>query len=132
MLALPKNNQELATEYELLRQEIEGIDNQIKQLQEHHSSLLIAKESIESIKNQSGAELLVPGGAGVYFNALLNNDNTCLLNVGANIIIEMSIKKALNTINERIEQALRMIVNLNDEAESMVKRVQDIEKALRS
>lgn len=117
-------------EYEYLRQEINAIDNQIKQLQEHHESLVIAREALNSIEGEKDSELLVPGGAGVYFNATLTNDESCLVNVGANVIIEMNLDKGKKTINERIEQALSMIVELNEEADKRVNQLRQIEAAV--
>lgn len=117
-------------EYEYLRQEINAIDNQIKQLQEHHEALVTAREALNSIKGEKDSDLLIPGGAGVYFNAKLTNDQSCLVNVGADIIIEMSLKKGKKTINERVEQALSMIVELNEEAENRVQKLRQIEAAV--
>ncbi len=124
------NLQELANEYEYLRQEVSAIDNQIRELQNHHNSLLLAKESIDSIKNKNGAEILVPGGAGVYFYTSLSNDKSCLVEVGSNIFIEMNIIRAKKTISERIDQVLKMIVQLNEEADAIVNRLQQIEQLI--
>ena len=98
------NNEELLFEYELLRQEIAGIDMQIKELQEHHNALLLTRESIEELKKQKNAELFVPSGAGVYFNAQLKDNTSCLVNVGANVIVEIEglpLKDALQTFEKR-------------------------------
>ena len=134
MLALPNNepDQNLMIEYELTRQEIAAIDQQIKQLQEHHAGLLGAKEGLESLKGQAGSELLIPGGAGIYFNTTLSNDKSALINVGANILVEMNLVKATKTINERVDQALSMIFKLNEEAELMIGRLQQLEMAIQS
>jgi len=126
------NTQDLIMEYEMIRQEVANIDAQIRQLQEHHEALIVAKESINSIKGNKGSEMLVPGGAGVYFNTSLNNDKSCLVNVGANVIIEMNIKKADKTISDRVDQALSMIVKLNEEADMMVQRLRLIESVIQS
>jgi prefoldin alpha subunit len=118
-------SQDLMMQYELIRQEINGIDEQIKQLQQHHSELNIALEGINGLGGAK--ELFVPGGAGVYFNASLVNDESCLVSVGAGVIIEMDLVKAEKTIKDRMEQALSMIVKLNSEAEQMVLSLQQIE-----
>ena len=131
-MASELNPQELMMEYEYLRQEISSIDGQIRQLQEHHEALLITREGIISIKGSKDREILIPGGAGVHFNATLTNDTSCLVNVGSNIIIEMGVKKAQDTINERVEQALSMIVQLNQEAEARVQRLRQIEMVIQS
>ena len=55
-----QGSQELLMEYEYLRQEISAIDNQIRQLQEHHESLMITRESVLSIGGNKDNELLVP------------------------------------------------------------------------
>ena len=131
MLTLPNNN-ELITEYELLRQEITNIDAQIRDLQAHHTSLLTAKESINGLKNIKERELLVPGGAGIYFNAYIKDNKSCLVNVGANIIIEMNFIKADKVISERVDQALSMIIKLNENADMMVQRLRQIESTIQA
>ena len=124
------SQQELLVEYDLARQEIAAIDQQIKQLQDHHASLIATREVIESVKNHKGSQVLVPTGGGAYLSAELINDQSFLINVGANILIEMSYDKALKTINERVDQVLSMILKLNEEAELIVQRVQQIELTL--
>lgn len=126
------NSQDLMMEYELIRQDIASIDDQIRQLQEHHASLIASREAIDSLKDGSGRELFVPGGSGVYFNALINSGDSFLINVGANVLVEMGRDRALKTIDERVEQALSMIVRLNEEADALVNRVRQIEGVLSS
>lgn len=124
--------QELMVEYELMRQEISAIDKQIMQLQQHHQELLISRQGITSIKEKKDSEVLVPAGAGVYFTTSLKNDKACLVNVGSNVLIEMKLDKAKKTIDERIDQALSMIVKLNEDADAMVMRLRQIETVVYS
>ncbi|HLE05754.1 MAG TPA: prefoldin subunit alpha [Candidatus Nanoarchaeia archaeon] len=126
------NSQDLMMEYELIRQDISSIDEQIRQLQEHHASLIASREAIDSLKDGSGRELFVPSGSGVYFNAVINSSDSFLVNVGANVLIEMGRVHAIETIDERVEQALSMIVRLNEEADALVNRVKQIESVLSS
>jgi len=133
---MPKNNQaqvnpqDLVMEYEYIRQEIGAIDAQIRQLQEHHESLIASRETINSVKGFKGSDILIPGGAGVYFNTTLSDDKNVLVNVGANVIVEMNLKKAEKTISERVDQALSMIVKLNEDADAMMTRLQQIDSLL--
>ncbi len=133
---MPKNNQlnsqDLMMQYELIRQEVNAIDEQIKELQQHHSNLAVALDGINGLGKSIGSELFVPGGAGVYFKASLADDKACLVNVGADVIIEMNMSKAEQTIKDRMEQALSMIVKLNGEAEQMVLSLKQIESIIQA
>lgn len=124
------NHQELALQYEYLRQEVGSIDEQIKRLQDHHVELLQTKEGINELKKAGKAELMIPTGAGVYFNGQLTNNKTCLVNVGADVLIEMGLKKADKVISDRVDQVLSLIVQLNDEAEQLVKQLRQIESMI--
>lgn len=124
------DQQELRVEYDLTRQEIAAIDQQVKQLQEHHNALLATKEALKSVKDAEDSEVLIPTGAGVYFNAQLTSVNSFLINVGSNVLIEMNHEKAVKTVEDRVDQVLSMILKLNEEAEAMVQRMQQIELAL--
>lgn len=126
------NSQDLMMEYELIRQDISSIDEQIRQLQEHHASLIASRDAIDSLRDGSGRELFVPSGSGVYFNAVINSGDSFLVNVGANVLVEMGRDRALRTIDERVEQALSMIVRLNEEADALVNRVKQIEQVLQA
>ncbi len=117
---------DLAVEYEWLNQQLALIDQEIRSLEEQHSMLVLTKESIEAIKGSANSEVLIPGGAGVYFKGLLTNDSLCLVNVGANVIIEMSVDKALRVVSERIDQLLSLIVQLNNEGERLFERLNNI------
>lgn len=124
------NPQELLVEYEYLREEVAGIDEQIRSLQEHHASLVGARESIFGFKGANGSELFIPCGAGVYFNSVLNNDSSFLINVGSNVIIEMPRDKAEKVLSERVDQVLSMIVRFNEDADNLVNRMHEIELLL--
>ncbi len=117
---------DLAVEYEWLNQQLTLIDQEIRSLEEQHSMLVLTKESIEAIKGSANSEVLIPGGAGVYFKGLLTNDSSCLVNVGANVIIEMSVDKALRVVSERIDQLLSLIVQLNNEGERLFERLNNV------
>ncbi len=118
---------ELALEYEYLRQEIEEIDREIKELQSHQSILLTTLETIEKLRTAQDRKALIPLGGGVYTHAITKDTSSVLVNVGANVLIEMPVKKAEKIINERIDQITSMIVKLNDEANEFLKRMQEIE-----
>lgn len=124
------NSDELLAEYEYLRQEVGLIDGQIRELQDHHSSLVGARETVNGLKVKKDSELLIPAGSGFYFNASLASADSFVVNVGAGVLIEMSLDKAEKVLNERIEQALSMVVKLNEDAESMIGRMRQIEDNL--
>jgi len=121
---------ELAVEYEYLRQEVAAIDKEIKELQEHQQVLLTTLESIKELKTLKDRPALVPIGGGVYANTIVGNTDVFLVEVGANIFIEMPIKKAERVISDRIDQITSMVVKLDEEANAYVNRMREIEEQL--
>lgn len=123
-------NDDLLVEYDFLRQEVGEIDRQIRELQEHHANLLNARDSVVELKNGKGKDLLIPAGAGFYFNASLSSESSFVVNVGASVYIEMPVEKAEKVLLDRIDQALGMIIKLNEDAEAFINRLRLIEDEL--
>ncbi len=126
----PEEMQELAVQYEIIRQEINNIDAQIKELQLRHEDLELVKEGVTGIKGKAESEALVPVGAGVYVKGRITDGKTCLVNIGANVIIEKPIDEALALIKKQIENMTNTIVKLNDNAEQLVGQLMEIEPLL--
>lgn len=124
--------QELAVQYEMYRRELEAIDSQIKELQLRHSDLELTHDSVSAVEGRSGSEVLLPLGAGVYVRSQVSESKVCLVNIGANIIIEKPIQDALKMIKEQKERIMNTIVKLNDEAESFVSQMMEIEPQIMS
>jgi len=119
--------QELMIQYELLKREVTNIDAQIRELQLKHNELEMVKQGIKAIKGQSQNEILVPAGAGLYVKSKLVDGKNCLVNVGANVIMKKTITEAVKLINQQIDNAMNVIIKLNEAAEQLINRMIEIE-----
>ncbi len=119
--------QELMIQYELLKREVTNIDAQIRELQLKHNELEMVKQGIKAIKGQSQNEILVPAGAGLYVKSKLVDGKNCLVNVGANVIMKKTITEAVKLINKQIDNAMNVIIKLNEAAEQLINRMIEIE-----
>ncbi len=122
--------QELAIQYELLRQEINNIDAQIRELQLKHKDLEMTREGIDNLKGKEGSEILVPVGSGLYVKSKLLDSGKCLVNIGAGIVMEKPIEEAVKLIDKQMEMIMNTIVKLNEGADKFVNQMLEIEPKL--
>lgn len=67
------------------------------------SELNIAQSSLNDLKDiEKGNPLLVPVGGGVFMNAELGDINRVIVDIGANVSMEMQYDKAVQDISERL------------------------------
>lgn len=118
--------------------ELQFLDKQLKQLQQHlqlfeqqMDELEILKESLHDLPNiKPGTETLVPISAGIYLKAKIENVNNLIVNVGSKIGVEKSVKDSEAMIDEQLaelrDHQLKLTLNLN----MLVQRAQELEKEI--
>ena len=71
----------------------ETLQQRLLVLQNAAADLSVAKKSIDSLNEvKSGDHILVPSGGGTFVNAHLGDLSSILVNVGADVSIEMDLE----------------------------------------
>jgi prefoldin alpha subunit len=95
----------LASELQMMQGSAETLQQRLGVLQNAATDLGVAKKSIENLKvGEEGDPILVPTGGGTFVNARLGDLSSILVNVGADVSIEMGIDEADQNISSRLEE----------------------------
>lgn len=128
-----KKEQEIqrkSIEFELLRQQSEAIQKQIEEVEMKRNELLIVKQSMNEIKGQSGKDMLVPIGSGVFLKGQLKDDKKILVELGANVVAEKNVKEADKLIEKQLQEIENIQNNMREELIRCVSEIQRLEPEL--
>ena len=122
--------QQKSLQFEMLRQQSEAIQKQIEEIEMKRNELMIVKQSMGEIKGQSGKDVLVPIGSGVFLKGQLNDDENILVEVGANVIAEKKIDQADKLIEKQLGEIEKMQDKMRDELIMCISELQKLEPEL--
>lgn len=95
----------LAYELQLMQGTAETLQQRLAVLQSAIADFTVAKESIAGLKEvEEGAPILVPTGGGTFVNANLGDLSKILINIGADVSIDMSLDEAQEDIAGRLDE----------------------------
>jgi prefoldin alpha subunit len=122
--------QRKSLEFEMLRQQSDAIEKQIEEIEMKRNEMLIVKQSMSELKGQTGKEILVPIGSGVFLKGQLNDDKSILDEVGANVIAEKTINQADELIEQQLEEIEKLQNKMRGELIMCVEQLQRLEPEL--
>lgn len=122
--------QKMAVEYELLRQDAAAIESKLMEIEARINEMEILKESVSKIKGEKGSDVLIPLGSGVFLKGKISDDEKCLVNVGANVVVEKEIEDAKKLIDEQIKELEKIHSNMRSQLEAIASRMDEIEPIL--
>ena len=95
----------LAYELQLMQGTAETLQQRLAVLQSAIADLTVARGSIAGLKEaEEGAPILVPTGGGTFVNANLGVLSKILVNIGADVSIDMSLDEAQEDIAGRLDE----------------------------
>ena len=95
----------LAYELQLMQGTAETLQQRLAVLQSTIADFTVSKESIAGLKEvEEGAPILVPTGGGTFVNANLGDLSKILINIGADVSIDMSLDEAQEDIAGRLDE----------------------------
>lgn len=122
-----------AAEYALLTQIADELRRRIELLNAALGEMAAAKSALEEVeKLETGEEILVPLGSGVYLKATIADKQSALLALGADVVVERSfseIREYLDRREQQIREALQKSVN---DYQVVVSRLRELERELRA
>lgn len=119
-------------EFEMLRQQLSGIDAELQELTGRLGEFERAKETLLGLKNaKKGDDLLIPLGEGLFIKADINNVKEVLVGVGSAVVVGKEMKKAVDYVQERIDEADTLINRLNSNAQIILDQMRTLEPELR-
>ncbi len=103
-----KNKNKLAeiyTEIQVLQQQLDNLEHQIKDVDRQEQDLNTAVEAIKNIKRiDDNQESLIPVVNGVFVKAKIIKSDKVLVNIGANTIVEKTMDETIDMLNKNISE----------------------------
>lgn len=99
--------QQVFMELQMMEQRMKQLDAQINAIQKQVVEMQEIISSLEAIENNSGGEMLLPVGKGIFIKNKPSSKNV-LLNIGSGTIIEKDIEGTIKLINEQIKKLNEM------------------------
>ena len=88
------------------------LQQRLQILQQAQTELSISKQSLEAIKNaEEGSNILVPTGGGTFVHAKLGKMDTLIVNVGADVSVDMTPEDAMENVTVIVmENAIAIVM----------------------
>jgi prefoldin alpha subunit len=123
-LAAPSQEEQfrkIAYELQIMQNTSETLQQRLLVLQNAAADLNVAKKSIDSLKEvKSGDHILVPTGGGTFVNAHLGDLSSILVNVGADVSIEMDLEEAEKDISGRLEEVEKASLSVQEQLQQIL------------
>jgi prefoldin alpha subunit len=111
----------LAYELQMMQGSAETLQQRLGVLQSAAADLGVAKKSIESLKEvEEGDPILVPTGGGTFVNAQLGDLSNILVNVGADVSIEMGLDEADQDLSSRLEEVEKASLSVQEQLQQIL------------
>lgn len=129
---------QLVNELNLYQGQAEVLNQQIETIRANIADLTIAEETLQTIKDQKGAETLVPIGAGSFIITEIKNTDEVIVGLGAGAAVKRKIsdaeegikeqKKDLEEVSEKVADQLNkisdFILTKTPEAEALIQKLE--------
>lgn len=119
--------QETIAEFQFLQQRMEALQKNIEQFEMRRNELLIVKNSVESLKDRKDSPLLIPVGSGLFIEGALRNDESVLVEVGANIIARKKWDDAQKLLDVQLGNIDKIENDIQSEISEIVSRLAELE-----
>ena len=90
--------------YQLLQQRLQELTQQASLIERTYFEIETSREGLNSMKDISKGELLVPMGNGLYIHGKGISGDRVLVNVGSNIVVEKTQKETEAILKQRSEE----------------------------
>ena len=94
----------LIYELQLMQGTAETLQQRLAILQNALADLRVAQESLKALgETEEGSPILIPMGGGTLVNAQLGDTSKVIINIGAEVSIDMPLEDAQNNVAGRLE-----------------------------
>jgi len=118
-------------ELQMLEKQIIQAQKQIQSLENQIIEINIIKQGLGDLETkEKDTEILTPISNGIFVKATLKDNNTLLVNVGANIVVEKNIEDTKKLLDHQLEEIKKFQARLISDFQKMNERMLRYEKEL--
>lgn len=115
----------LVVELQLMQGSVDTLQQRLQMLQSAIADLSVARSSIDALKEaEEGAPVLMPMGGGALVKARLGNLSRVIVDIGADVSIEMSLEEADQDFSRRLEDMEKASLSVQQQLEQIVAQMQ--------
>jgi len=120
-----KGFQEKYMQYNIYKQQAQGLLQEISLLNQTAQNLNTAREVLSNLESaKAKSEILVPVGGNTFLKATLEDKENVLVGVGADVVLKKPMPEAISTIKEQLE-------NLKNAGDKLGNQMKDLEEKMR-
>ncbi|HLC58878.1 MAG TPA: prefoldin subunit alpha [Candidatus Nanoarchaeia archaeon] len=103
-------------EYQMLMQQLQQLEQNSEIIEKHVSDLNSLKENLGNVsKVKTNTESLLPIGNGIFLRGELKDSSSVVMNVGAGVLLEKSVKEAIDSVESQLLEVKSFLDQLKNE-----------------
>jgi prefoldin alpha subunit len=111
----------LIYELQLMEGTAQTLQSRLQVLSQAQAELNVAKQSLETIEEaKEGSDILVPTGSGTFVHAKLGNPEKLIVNIGAEVLVDMTVDDAKENVQGRLEEVEKAITSVSQQLEQIL------------
>lgn len=115
----------LLGELQMMRGTAETLQERLQMLQGAVTDLSIALTSVTGLRDaEEGAPILVPTGASTFVKANLGDLSTIIIDIGAEVSVDMTLEEAEENMRGRLEELQDISASVQQQLQQVVSQMQ--------
>ena len=128
-----QNRNNLAIQFQYLREQRDMYDQNLEIINASLSNLRNTKKTIENLKEvEAGEEILIPIGGIINLKGTIRESEKLLLSVSDDVIIERNLEKSIEFIDKIIDQHTQQVNFIQEQIQKIDANLQSISQAFQS
>ena len=115
----------LIYELQLMQGTADTLQQRLAILQNALADLRVAQESLKALsETEEGSPILIPMGGGTLVNAQLGDTSKVIINIGAEVSIDMPLEDAQKNVAERLEDVENTSTSVEQQLQQIVAQME--------
>lgn len=115
----------LIYELQLMQGTADTLQQRLAILQNALADLRVAEESLKGLsETEEGSPILIPMGGGTLINAQLGDTSKVIINIGAEVSIDMPLEDAQKNVAERLEDVEKTSTSVGQQLQQLLAQME--------
>jgi len=122
-------------QFQMLQKQMEQINEHVELIQRQREEVIDSIDALEGLEQvKEGTEVFAPIATGVFIKASFKDTTNLLINVGADTVVERSVKDVIGLLKqqdeglqEKMRQAGEILEHLQEQAMQIYRQVEVVE-----
>lgn len=122
-------------QFQMLQKQMEQINEHVELIQRQRGEVIDSIDALEGLEQvKEGTEVFAPIATGVFIKASFKDTKNLLINVGADTVVERSVKDVIGLLKqqdeglqEKMRQAGEILEHLQEQAMQIYRQVEAVE-----